>query len=140
MNEELKLKNGNKYPLIVNGFSVNDECMTVAIVCNDKTLEEVLAEFSNHENTEVLTVENETEEIINICDGYVILDSHASLDVNYEICPAEYGRDEEVTKEAVYGKVAFLTLHKETVEQRTTQNEADIDYLALMTGVELFRG
>ena len=140
MNEELKLKNGNKYPLIVNGFSVNDECMTVAIVCNDKTLEEVLAEFSNHENTEVLTVENETEEIINICDGYVILDSHASLDVNYEICPAEYGRDEEVTKEAVYGKVAFLTLHKETVEQRTTQNEADIDYLALMTGEELFRG
>lgn len=140
MNEKLKLKNGNKYPLTVNGFSENGECVTVAIVCNDKTLEEVRAEFSKHENTEVITVENETEEIINICDGYVILDSHASLDVNYEICPAEYGRDEEVTKEAVYGKVAFLTLHKETLEHKTAQNTSDIEYLALMTDVKLFRG
>lgn len=140
MNEKLKLKNGNKYPLIVNGFAVTDESATVAIVCNDKTLEEIRTEFSKSENTEVITVENETEEIINICEGYVILDSHSSLNVNYEIYPAEYGKDGEVTKEAVYGKVAFLSLRKETVERRTAQNEADIDYLALMTGVELFRG
>ena len=68
------------------------------------------------------------------------LDSRLSLDTNYEIFPVEYDESGEVTKEPVYGKVAFLTLHKETVERRTAQNTADIDYLALMTGVELFRG
>ena len=140
MNEKLKLKNGNKYPLIVNGFVADDSVVSLGIVCESKSLEEIRTEFSRSENTEVLTVENETEEIINICEGYVILDSHSSLDVNYEIYPAEYGKDGEVTKEAVYGKVAFLSLRKETVERRTAQNEADIDYLALMTGVELFRG
>lgn len=140
MNEKLKLKNGNKYPLVVNGFTANDDYVKVAIVCNDKTLEEIREEFSKSEKTEILVVENGTGEILHILEGYVCLDSRLSLDTNYEIFPVEYDESGEVTKEPVYGKVAFLTLHKETVERRTAQNTADIDYLALMTGVELFRG
>ena len=39
--------------------------------------------------------------------------------------------------EAVYGRVAFLTLSQPGVEAAAEHNRADIDFLAVMTGTDL---
>lgn len=139
MSEFLKLKNGNKYPLVTDGFHADGTCATVTFA-SEKTLEEIQAEFSVKESVETLAIETESGETLGLFEGYVILGSHLLVDTHYELSPAEYGEGGQVTKEAVYGRVVSLSLFTETLTHKTAQNTADIDYLALMTGVELFRG
>lgn len=45
--------------------------------------------------------------------------------------------DGAVTAEAVYGRVALLTLSQPSVEAVVEHNRADIDFLAVMTGTDL---
>ena len=69
--------------------------------------------------------------------GYTVLDNPKSIDDHYIIIPEQYGDDGTVTAEAVYGRVAFLTLSQPSVEAAVEHNRADIDFLAVMTGTDL---
>ena len=130
MSEFLKLKNGNKYQLVIDGYNTYKNCLSLAFVTADKTLEDIQTEFVNMDNIEKLIVETETEETISIFDGFGVLDSRISLDTHYEITPAEYGEDGAIIKEAVYGKVAFLSLYKESVEEKIQQMEIEQEVTA----------
>ena len=80
---------------------------------------------------------NEDGSTLAVYDGYTMLDNPKSIDDNYLITSEQYGDDGAVTAEAVYGRVALLTLSQPSVEAVVEHNRADIDFLAVMTGTDL---
>ena len=130
MKEILKLKNKNEYQLIVNGFVSLDDTIQVGFI-TDKTLEEIVEEFSSAENTGELTVKNANGETVVYVKGFTVLNNVVSMDTNYQVSPAEYDEDGNVTTEAVYGKAVSLSLKKEPIDARVAALEDTIDTLIL---------
>ena len=75
--------------------------------------------------------------VLAVYDGYTVLGNPKSIDDHYLITPEQYAEDGAVTTEAVYGRVALLTLFQPREAARVEKNTADIDYVAIMAGIDL---
>lgn len=136
MNEKIVLKNGKEYPLVIGGTSSTPSTLRL-IILTAEPLESIVAVFADAAATEQIKTVNEDGSTLAVYDGYTVLDNPKSIDDNYPITPEQYGDDGAVTAEAVYGRVAFLTLSQPGVKAAVEHNRADIDFLAVMTGTNL---
>lgn len=136
MNEKIVLKNGKEYPLVIGGTSSTPSTLRL-IFQTAEPLEDIVAVFTDAAATEQIMTVNEDGSTLAVYDGYTVLDNPKSIDDHYIIIPEQYGDDGTVTAEAVYGRVAFLTLSQPSVEAAVEHNRADIDFLAVMTGTDL---
>lgn len=136
MNEKIVLKNGKEYPLIIGGTSSTPSTLQI-IFQTSEPLEEIVSVFGDTTATELIKTINEDGSTLAVYDGYTVLGNPKSIDDYYLITPEQYGEDGEVISEAVYGRVALLTLSQPGVEAAVEHNRADIDFLAIMTGTDL---
>ena len=136
MNEKIVLKNGKEYPLVIGGTSSTPRALQL-IFQAEEPLEDIVTVFANAAATEQIKTVNEAGSTLAVYDDYTVLDNPKSIDDDYLITPEQYGEDGAVTAEAVYGRVAFLTLSQPGVEAAAEHNRADIDFLAVMTGTDL---
>lgn len=136
MNEKIVLKNGKEYPLVIGGTSSTSSTLRL-IFQTAEPLEDIVAVFTDATATEQIKTVNEDGSTLAVHDGYTMLDNPKSIDDNYLIMPEQYGDDGAVTAEAVYGRVALLTLSQPGVAAQVEKNTADIDFLAVMTGTDL---
>lgn len=136
MNEKILLKNGKEYPLVIGGTSSTPRTLQLIFQAAEP-LEDIVALFADAAATEQIKTVNEDGSTLAVYDGYTVLDNPKSIDDNYLITPEQYGDDGAVTAEAVYGRVALLTLSQPSVEAAVEHNRADIDFLAVMTGTDL---
>ncbi|WP_320969089.1 hypothetical protein, partial [Enterocloster bolteae] len=103
----------------------------------EEPLEDIVAVFTDAAAIEQIKTVNEDGSTLAVYDGYTVLDNPKSIDDDYLITPEQYGEDGAVTAEAVYGRVAFLTLSQTGVVAQVEKNMADIDYVAIMAGIDL---
>ena len=109
MNEKIVLKNGKEYPLVIGGTSFTPSTLRL-IFQTAEPLEDIVSLFADAAATEQIKTINEDGSTLAVYDGYTVLDNPKSIDDNYLITPEQYGEDGAVTAEAVYGRVALLTL------------------------------
>lgn len=136
MNEKILLKNGKEYPLVIGGTSSTPSTLRL-IFQTAEPLEDIVAVFTDAAATVRIKTVNEDGSTLAVYDGYTVLDNPKSIDDNYLITPEQYGEDGAVTAEAVYGRVALLTLSQPGVAAQVEKNTADIDYVAIMAGIDL---
>ena len=136
MNEKIKLKNNKEYPLVIGGTSSTPSTLRLIFQTGDP-LEDIMAMFADPAATEQIKTVNEDGSTLLIYDGYTVLNDPKAIDDHYLITPEQYDADGAVTAEAVYGRVALLTLSQPGVDAKVDQNRADIDFLAIMTGTDL---
>lgn len=136
MNEKIVLKNGKEYPLVTGGTSSTPDALRLIFQTAD-ALEDIVAVFADAAATEQIKAINEDGSALAVYDGYTVLGNPKSIDDRYLITPEQYGEDGAVTAEAVYGRVAMLTLTQPSVTEQVGKNRADIDFLALITGTDL---
>lgn len=136
MNETIVLKNGKEYPLVTGGTSSTPDALRLIFQTAD-ALEDIVAVFADAAATEQIKAINEDGSALAVYDGYTVLGNPKSIDDRYLITPEQYGEDGAVTEEAVYGRVAMLTLTQPSVTEQVEKNRADIDFLALITGTDL---
>ena len=136
MNEKILLKNGREYSLVIGGTSSTPSTLQL-IFQTSEPLEDIVAVFADAAATEQIKTVNDDGSTLLIYDGYTVLDNPKSIDDHYLIMPEQYGEDGAVTAEAVYGRVAILTLSQPSVGAAVEHNRADIDFLAIMTGTDL---
>lgn len=136
MNEKIVLKNGKEYPLVTGGTSSTPDALRLIFQTAD-ALEDIVAVFADAAATEQIKAINEDGSALAVYDGYTVLGNPKSIDDRYLITPEQYGEDGAVTAEAVYGRVAMLTLTQPSVTEQVGKNRADIDFLALITGIDL---
>lgn len=136
MNEKILLKNGKEYPLVIGGTSSTPRTLQL-IFQTAEPLEDIVAVFTDATATERIKTVNKDGSTLAVYDGYTVLDNPKSIDDHYLITPEQYGEDGAVTAEAVYGRVALLTLSQPGVATQVEKNTADIDFLAVMTGTDL---
>ena len=136
MNEKIRLKNGKEYPLVIGGTSSTPSTLQL-IFQTTEPLEDIVAVFEDTAAPEQIKTVNEDGSALAVYDGYMVLNDPKSIDDNYLITPEQYGDDGAVTAEAVYGRVAILTLSQPGVKAAVEKNTADIDYVAIMAGIDL---
>lgn len=136
MNEKIFLKNGKEYPLVIGGTSSTPSTLQL-IFQTSEPLEDIVAVFADAAATEQIKTVNDDGSTLLIYDGYTVLDNPKSIDDDYLITPEQYGDDGAVTAEAVYGRVALLSLSQPGVGVQVEKNTADIDYVAIMAGIDL---
>ena len=136
MNEKIILKNGKEYPLVIGGTSSTPNTLSL-IFQTSEPLEDIVAVFNDTTATEQIKTVNEDGSTLLIYDGYTVLDNPKSIDDHYLIAPEQYGDDGAVKAEAVYGRVALLSLSQPGVDAQMEKNTADIDYVAIMAGIDL---
>lgn len=136
MNEKIRLKNGKEYPLVIGGTSSTPSTLQL-IFQTTEPLEDIVAVFEDTAATEQIKTVNEDGSALAVYDGYMVLNDPKSIDDNYLITSEQYGDDGAVTAEAVYGRVALLTLSQPGVAAQVEKNTADIDYVAIMAGIDL---
>ena len=136
MNEKIILKNGKEDPLVIGGTSSTPSTLRLIFQAAEP-LEDIGAVFTDAAAIAQIKTVNEDGSTLAVYDGYTVLDNPKSIDDNYPITPEQYGDDGAVTAEAVYGRVALLTLSQPGVEAAVEHNRADIDFLAVMTGADL---
>lgn len=136
MNEKIVLKNGKEYPLVIGGTSSTPTTLRLIFQAAEP-LEDIVAVFADIAATEQIKTVNEDGGTLAVYDGYTVLGNPKTIDDNYLIMPEQYGEDGAVTAEAVYGRVALLTLSQPGVAAQAEKNTADIDYVAIMAGIDL---
>lgn len=136
MNEKIVLKNGKEYPLVIGGTSSTSSTLRLIFQAAEP-LEDIVAVFADAAATEQIKTVNEDGSTLAVYDGYTVLGNPKAIDDNYLIMPEQYGEDGAVTAEAVYGRVALLTLSQPSVAAQVEKNTADIDYVAIMAGIDL---
>lgn len=136
MNEKIVLKNGKEYPLVIGGTSSTPHTLQL-IFQAEEPLEDIVTVFADAAATEQIKTVNNDGSTLLMYDGYSVLNDPKSIDDHYLITPEQYGDDGAVTAEAVYGRVALLTLSQPSAEAAVEHNRADIDFLAVMTGTDL---
>ena len=136
MNEKIVLKNGKEYPLVIGGTSSTPSALQL-IFQTAEPLEDIVTVFNDTTATEQIKTVNEDGSTLAVYDGYTVLDNPKSIDDHYLIMPEQYGENGAVTTEAVYGRVALLTLSQPGVDAQVEKNTADIDYVAIMAGIDL---
>ena len=136
MNEKIRLKNGKEYPLVIGGTSSTHSTLQL-IFQTAETMEDIVSVFEDTAATEQIKTINEDGSTLLVYDGYTVLGNPKSIDDHYLITPEQYGEDGAVTSEAVYGRVAMLTLSQPGIETAVEHNRADIDFVAVMTGISL---
>ena len=136
MNEKIVLKNGKEYPLVIGGTSSTPSTLRL-IILTAEPLESIVAVFTDAAATEQIKTVNVDGGTLAVYDGYTVLGNPKSIDDSYLITPEQYGEDGAVTAEAVYGRVALLTLSQPDVNAKVEKNTADTDYVAIMAGIDL---
>lgn len=137
MNEKIRLKNGKEYPLVIGGTSSTPSTLQLIFQAAEP-VEDIVSVFEDTAATEQIKTINEDGSTLAVYDGYTVLGNPKSIDDHYLITPEQYGEDGSVTSEAVYGRVAMLTLSQPGIETAVEHNRADIDFLAIMTGTDLW--
>lgn len=136
MNEKIKLKNNKEYPLVIGGTSSTPSTLRLIFQANEP-LEDIVAMFTDPAATVQIKTVNEDGSTLLIYDGYTVLNDPKAIDDHYLITPEQYDADGAVTAEAVYGRVALLTLSQPGVETAVDKLRADVDYVAIMAGIDL---
>lgn len=136
MNEKIRLKNNKEYPLVVGGTS-STPCTLRLIFQASEPLEDIVTVFADPAATEQIKTISEDGSALAVYDGYTVLGNPKAIDEHHLISQEQYDADGAVTAEAVYGRVALLTLSQPGVDAKVDQNRADIDFLAVMTGTDL---
>ena len=136
MNEKIRLKNNKEYPLVIGGTSSTPSALQLIFQAGEP-LEDIVAVFTDPAATAQIKTINEDGSTLAVYDGYTVLGNPKAIDDHYLITQDQYDADGVVTAEAVYGRVAFLTLSQPGVDAKVDQNRADIDFLAVMTGTDL---
>ena len=93
--------------------------------------------FNDTAATEQIKTVNVDGGTLAVYDGYTVLGNPKSIDDHYLITPEQYAEDGAVTDEAVYGRVALLTLSQPGVGVQVDKLRADVDYVAIMAGIDL---
>ena len=138
--EYIALTNGTKYRLAVNGFLASETKVDLKLVTNDPV--EQVAGMFNVENTSVLKVVNDNEDVIAQASGFVKRgsvstkseDAVISVKVIHEVKDEEGNITTPAGIEEEKGCIVAFSMYKETVEEKVDQNRADIDYLLMLGG------
>lgn len=136
MNEKIKLKNNKEYPLVTGGTSSTPSTLRLIFQANEP-LEDIVAMFTDPAATVQIKTINEDGSTLAVYDGYTVLGNPKAIDDHYLITSEQYDADGVVTAEAVYGRVALLTLSRPGVETAVDKLRADVDYVAIMAGIDL---
>ena len=136
MNEKIRLKNGKEYPLVIGGTSSTPSTLQLIFLAAEP-VEDIVAVFEDTAATEQIKTINEDGSTLAVYDGYTVLENPKSIDDHYLIMPEQYGEEGTVTAEAEYGRVAILVLSQPGINARVEKNTADIDYVAIMAGIDL---
>lgn len=136
MNEKIRLKNNKEYPLVVGGTSSTPSTLRLIFQANEP-LEDIVAMFTDPAATVQIKTINEDGSTLAVYDGYTVLGNPKAIDDHYLITSEQYDADGVVTAEAVYGRVALLTLSRPGVETAVDKLRADVDYVAIMAGIDL---
>lgn len=136
MNEKIKLKNNKEYPLVIGGTSSTPSTLRLIFQANEP-LEDIVAMFTDPAATVQIKTINEDGSTLAVYDGYTVLGNPKAIDDHYLITSEQYDADGVVTAEAVYGRVALLTLSRPGVETAVDKLRADVDYVAIMAGIDL---
>lgn len=136
MNEKIKLKNDKEYPLVTGGTSSTPSTLRL-IFQAEESLEDIVAVFADPAATARIRIINGDGGILAVYDGYTVLDNPKAIDDHYLIAPDQHDDDGNVTATAVYGRVVLLTLSQPSIGLQVEKNTADIDYVAIMAGIDL---
>ena len=136
MNEKIRLKNGKEYPLVIGGTSSTPSTLQLIFQAAEP-VEDIVAVFEDSAATEQIKTINEDGSTLAVYDGYTVLGNPKSIDDHYLITPEQYGEDGAITTEAVYGRVAMLTLSQPGVGAQVDKLRADVDYVAIMASIDL---
>ncbi|WP_368280251.1 hypothetical protein [Enterocloster citroniae] len=136
MNEKIRLKNGKEYPLVIGGTSSTPSTLQLIFLAAEP-VEDIVAVFEDTAATEQIKTINEDGSTLAVYDGYTVLGNPKSIDDHYLITPEQYEEDGTVTTAAVYGRVAMLTLAQQGVGEQVDKLRADVDYVAIMAGIDL---
>ena len=136
MNEKIRLKNGKEYPLVIGGTSSTPSTLQLIFQAAEP-VEDIVAVYNDTAATEQIKTINEDGSTLAVYDGYTVLGNPKSIDDHYLITPEQYAEDGTVTTEAVYGRVAMLTLSQPGVGAPVDKLRADVDYVAIMAGIDL---
>lgn len=136
MNEKIVLKNNKEYPLVTGGTSSTPSTLRLIFQANEP-LEDIVAMFTDPAATVQIKTINEDGSTLAVYDGYTVLGNPKAIDDHYLITSEQYDADGVVTAEAVYGRVALLTLSRPGVETAVDKLRADVDYVAIMAGIDL---
>lgn len=136
MNEKIVLKNNKEYPLVTGGTSSTPSTLRLIFQANEP-LEDIVAMFTDPAATVQIKTINEDGSTLAVYDGYTVLGNPKAIDDHYLITSEQYDADGVVTAEAVYGRVALLTLSRPGVETAVDKLRADVDYVAIIAGIDL---
>ncbi len=157
--EHLKLVDGTTYEVISNGFNITPGLCIIQIK-TELSLEQIFKTFSDKSLTKILTLSDEKGRVTQIATGFTRLNPTLRKTYGMEIIPAtqktvekpmldEFGAPvldedgkqvmsaESVDVPAVFGDVVEVILEQAGLSEQVDQNSADIDYLAIMSNVEL---
>lgn len=123
------------YDLIPSGYGHYDDKLTAQIYAENIPLtevEEVLSNVSNVDHIEI--IDKDRKEVVEAFNGYEVLESiRKDFDVVVETTINEETQESTEVKADV---IAFV-LTKPSIEQTVAKNTADIEYIAVMSDIEL---
>lgn len=131
-----KIVFGNfKYDVVPSGFSVHSDVFRALIKADGIQLGEIEDVVSDVENVARIEIKNETEtETLRIVTGYSVV---AKLEKIFDYI-YDTSVDEE-TGESTESKcdVVLVELAKPGLAEQTAKNTSDIEYIAIMSDIEL---
>ncbi len=136
--DELKLKNGSSYELVVGGvFALSDEKLQITILPGSKTFLEIETDFQNEANTEHITIISNFGDTINIRRDFTSLESISKIN-DYvigreQITTGEFSEDgtEMFEYNDIKGTVYTIILNKPDLREQIRNMQDAIDTLVL---------
>lgn len=130
-----KIKFGEKsFTLITNGVDTfSDDKLTVSFQLGDVTLDVVETLVSDSSNTDRIEILDSDGELLRPLTGYTILKELKKV----KDYPVETKLLEDGTEETTKADIAVVTLSKTDLREEVARNTANIEYLSMMTDVNL---
>lgn len=130
-----KIVFGNiSYDIVPGGYSKHTDTFNCMIMADNIRLDEIETILTEPTNVERFEIQNENSEVVEIVSGYsVITDLRKVFDYVYNtITDEETG---EVTEEKC--DAIRFALAKPGLKEQTDKNTSDIEYIAIMSDIEL---
>ena len=134
--EIIRLLNNKEYTLIVNGVSESENKVIFRIL-KTEPIENVILEFEDFQNiSAILLLDNSGELLRSPYKGYTVMKS-VKLERNIVIDQENTGTEEEPEYIDIKNDIYEITLAKPGLEDQVALNTANIDYLAMESGVDI---
>ena len=123
----------NFYDLVPGGYSDTTGKLNIMIIDNGYLVDDVVEVVSDKNNVETVTVLDGTTTVINY-RGYTHLETVSKL-FNYTYDSHVDEETGEMVEESI--DVFKIVLTKDNLEDTVSKNTSDIEYIAIMSDIEL---